>query len=563
MSLEPEGRVLRVSRIQGSVYPGFNKDQQAFLWLRFPGPDAARAWLRETVPDITSAQEVLAFRLLRREVAKRPGFGPPRSIWLSVAFSRAGIDLLTATAPGTFPEAFEQGMAERASRLGDIPASWRFGATIETEAHALVTLGADTESDLLGALARHRERLAHHGGRDLFLEILGEDCRGAKLPGELRGHEHFGYRDGVTEFRLDGTPGTGDFLLGYPDITGALSRSGPPWTRDGSYLVFRRLRQDVAGFHRALAALASSAGLKNGAQLGAKVMGRWPSGAKLADPIEATDPLASTPTEYTAGEFAADPDGERVPRFAHVRKAHPRDVNVPDGRRDRLLRRGIPYGAPLEARAADGAFQDDGRDRGLLFLAYQADPATQYELVQRWMNDRNFPAPGVGQDPIGGQGENPVHLRLHQSNILPGGFDMQHYVSMTGGGYFFTPSLSAVRFLADPTTTWEQWEAIMADSVYDLGNVIFKENPYGAMTDVDTSSVKKSGLGQEFSRDTPFQTPVLQPSQPEYWQGFFWSVDAQNGQTETVRVSKAIRIPYRIDGHDYILIVGYQGGGGM
>ena len=32
---------LRADRIQGSVYPGFNKGQQAFLWLRFPAADSA------------------------------------------------------------------------------------------------------------------------------------------------------------------------------------------------------------------------------------------------------------------------------------------------------------------------------------------------------------------------------------------------------------------------------------------------------------------------------------------------------------------------------------------
>src|SRR3712207_8404725 len=45
--------------------------------------------------------------------------------------------------------------------------------------------------------------------------------------------------------------------------------------------------------------------------------------------------------------------------------------------RHRLIRRGIPYGPPLSADAAD----DGGR--GLLFLAYQADLARQFEHVDR------------------------------------------------------------------------------------------------------------------------------------------------------------------------------------
>jgi Dyp-type peroxidase family len=557
-------RWLRVDRIQGNVYPGFNKDEQAFLWLRFPAADSARAWLKETVPELTCAGAVFAFRALRAQLEMRPELADLRSTWVNVAFSRAGLQLLAPTPAGTFPEPFEQGMAARAGVLGDAPADWSFGGTPDTEAHALVVIGADTEADLLRALGVHRDRLARHGARDLFRKIFPPACRGAKLPGEQRGHEHFGYRDGISEPPLDGLPGTGDFVLGYPDTAGQASSSGPAWTRDGSYLVFRRLRQDVAGFHLALDALAKSAGLKNRAQLGAKLFGRWPSGAKLVDPIKEIDPGTVAPAEYTAAEFAADPSGERVPRFAHVRKAHPHDANA-GGLHHRVLRRGIPYGTPLAATEPNALPQDDGQDRGLLFAAYQVDLGRQYELVQRWLNDRNLPVPQTGQDPIAGQGEEPARLVLRSSNTPPAMFDMHHYVSMTGGGYFFTPSLSAVRFLADPTTTWEQQEAIMGDLMYqDLGGLIANENPYGEMTAVDVKSVTKGGIGQARNSAGPFPLANMHrtPADPEYWRGFFWTMNAGAGPAEIVRISKVLRIPYTVAGQTYYLVVGFEGAGG-
>jgi Dyp-type peroxidase family len=555
-------RWLRADRIQGNVYPGFNKDEQAFLWIRFPTPEAARAWLKETGPELTSALEVSAFR----ELLAHPEVEPqPRSTWVNVAFSKQGLDCLLAPASsGAFPEPFEKGMAARAADLGDDPATWRFGNTPETEAHALLVIGADVEADLLQALGVHRARLARHGARDLFLDVLGTDCRGANLPGPLRGHEHFGYRDGISKPRLDGSAGTGDFVLGYPDAAGQESSSGPAWTRNGSYLVFRRLHQDVAGFHQALEALAQRAGLKNRAQLGAKLFGRWPSGAKLADPVQASDPGVTTPDEYTADEFGADPNGERVPCFAHVRKANPRDPKV-GGLDHRLLRRGIPYGPPLASAGGAGVPQDDGRDRGLLFAAYQADLGRQFELVQRWLNDRNLPAPQTGQDVIAGQGEEPARVVLRSPDPLPATFDMHHYVSMTGGGYFFAPSLSAVRFLADPTTTWEQQEASMGDVMsQELGALIASENPYGPMTDVDVAGVSRSGIGKTRNSAAPFPAAnrARTPNEPEYWQGFFWMVDAGNGTTQSVRVSKVLRIPYTVAGTRYTLVVGFEGAGG-
>jgi Dyp-type peroxidase family len=563
---------LRADRIQGNVFPGFNKGEQAFLGLRFPTAESALAWLQETVPELTTALEVIAFRALRAQRASQPGLTEPRSTWVNVAFSKAGLDLFGRHEPRTFPGAFEQGMAERAAVLGDTPATWRFGGTRETEAHALVVIGADTLGDLQQAVTVHRERLARHGARDLFLEVLGEDCRGAVLPGPLRGHEHFGYRDGISAPALDGAPGTGDFVLGYPDVDGQESSNGPPWTRDGSFLVFRRLRQDVAGFHRALEALVNGTGLKNRAQVGAKLLGRWPSGAKLENPIAESDPGAAAPTEYTAEEFAADPAGTRVPGFAHVRKAHPHDAGA-GGQHPRLLRRGIPYGPPLPPGQDGGPPPDDGRDRGLLFLAYQADLGRQYELVQRWLNDRNLPVAATGQDPVAGQGEDPARLVLRSSNALPYAFDMHHYVTMTGGGYFFTPSITAARFLADPTTTWEQQEAIMGDlNQQQLGELIVNENPYGRMTEIDLNDVKKSSLGEKKNAEYPYKD-FFTSDQPEYRQGLFWTVGTVvsanpklsplGSQPETVRVSKAMRIRYKIGTEVHYLLVGYEGSGGM
>lgn len=557
---------LRVDRIQGSVYPGFNTDEQVFLWLRFPSAGSARAWLGETVSELTSAAEVLRVRALRAQHTQS-GLGEVRPTWVNVAFSKAGLDLLAPTPGGTFPVAFQQGMAARAAELGDTPAAWRFGGTPETEAHALVVIGANTEADLLQALRVHRERLARHGARDLFLEILGADCRGAKLPGELRQREHFGYRDGISEPRLDGLAGTGDFVLGYPDTNGQESTSGPPWTRDGSYLVFRRLHQDVAGFHHALEALFATSGLKNRAQLGAKLFGRWPSGAKLADPIQPGDPPgAGSPAEYNADEFAADPNGERVPLFAHVRKAHPRDAKA-GGLNHRILRRGIAYGPPLVPTEPDGLPQDDGRDRGLLFAAYQVDLSGQYERVQRWLNDRNLPVPQSGEDVIAGQGADPAHVSLRSSNNMTTTFDMHHYVSMTGGGYFFTPSLSAVQFLADPTTTWEQREASMGEVWHqDLGALIAAESPYGVMEPIDTTKAVKGGMARNSKSDSPIQNRNRTPDEGAFWEGFFWTmntqVNGQNGPPQTVRVPKILRIPYKVAGVEYHLLVAFEGAGG-
>ena len=70
---------------------------------------------------------------------------------------------------------------------------------------------------------------------------------------------------------------------------------------------------------------------------------------------------------------APDPDGRVCPFVGHIRKVNPRDDATDAGGpndtlRRLMLRRGIPYGPPKDRTRL---FEDDGVDRGLLFMSYQ------------------------------------------------------------------------------------------------------------------------------------------------------------------------------------------------
>ena len=111
-------------------------------------------------------------------------------------------------------------------------------------------------------------------------------------------------------------------------------------------------------------------------------------------------------------------------------------------------------------------------------------------------------------------------------------------------------------------------------SLQQLGDLIGIENPYGQMTDINLTAITRSGLGTKFSLGGPnrpngtpngtYNKSVLDPvADPEYWQAFFWTVGSATTPVETVRVSKAVRIKYKVGGYDHVLIVGYEGAGGM
>lgn len=252
---------------------------------------------------------------------------------------------------------------------------------------------------------------------------------------------------------------------GFNTDPGHTSKSGPEWTKDGSYLVFRRLAQDVQGFRRHVKELAAANGLSEDL-MGAKLVGRFKSGCPIEtpefqeaprdDPRWLVDPGRIRPVLHASNvlnnnfEFGDDKEGAVCQVAAHIRKAYPRDAAItPDGKPDksavqthRLLRRGIPFGE---------SFNEDEKgsstvSRGLLFLAYQRDIENQFEFVQLvWINEPKFPPYPAnitpGKDPIIAQTQSGTfRFDPSKANIT-----VNHFVATTGGEYFFAPSMEALR----------------------------------------------------------------------------------------------------------------------
>ena len=88
----------------------------------------------------------------------------------------------------------------------------------------------------------------------------------------------------------------GEIILGYPDETGELPPMPTPEVlgRNGTYVVVRKLHTRVAAYRQFLRAKAD--GLEDEALLGAKMVGRWQSGAPLALSPDHDDPELGAPT---------------------------------------------------------------------------------------------------------------------------------------------------------------------------------------------------------------------------------------------------------------------------
>ena len=214
--------------------------------------------------------------------------------------------------------------------------------------------------------------------------------------------------------------------------------------RNGTYVVFRKLHQRVAAFRQYLKANASSPDEE--ALLGAKMMGRWQSGAPLAlcpmhdDPELGADPRRNNDFLFTAD----DPKGLKTPPGSHIRRMNPRDAAIVGVPRLRMPAR-PSYGPLLPA----GVLEDDGVDRGLAFVFVGADLTRQFEFVQsQWVKDGVFfGAPGE-KDPIAGPNGGTDRFTIPQQPIRRRLHGLPRFVVTRGGEYFFAPGLRALRSLA-------------------------------------------------------------------------------------------------------------------
>jgi hypothetical protein len=206
---------------------------------------------------------------------------------------------------------------------------------------------------------------------------------------------------------------------------------------------------DVAAFRRFVAGAGRE--FPGGPELlAAKLVGRWRDGTPLVRSPEWPDPaLAGDPTAINDFSYADDRDGHRCPLGAHIRRANPRDAaGFFNGRltnRHRIIRRGRAYGPPL----APGATEDDGIDRGLVFVCFNASIWRQFETVQAlWIDDGDPFGLGADKDflvgePHGTEGKMTIQGRP-PFFLKP----QPRLVTMRGGEYLFRPSMTGLRWLA-------------------------------------------------------------------------------------------------------------------
>lgn len=418
----------------------------------------AKKWLAKLKGQLKNAHdqidEAAKFRAAEAKNEKFDG-----GIIETISFSKTGLDKLGLTAElNLMDDGFNKGMKSRED-LFDDPNQFdpEFNETIDV----LLLIADNSEGRCKRRLDKRLAELA------VFATVHVQQKGKVELNGEI-GVEHFGYADGVSQpLYLDTEINAQHSTVHWNDaaeparllVTGGIADEVI-----GSYLVFRKLEQDVNAFKEAeqrdkggkfdprhLCPVHNAAGNENDELAGAMVVTRFEDGTPTIFHSEAAERHSNKEMDNDF-DYSTDPQGVKCPFHGHVALTNPRSrgLGTAANKEKRITRRGIPYNdTGIKRTFKEGENTNEfTKNLGLLFMCYQSSIVDQFEFIQiTWANQGNLgPSGMVGQDPIIGQGPNSTPKTLpsqwgntasKQQNINFGSF-----VTTKGGEYFFTPTFN-------------------------------------------------------------------------------------------------------------------------
>lgn len=491
---------LELEDIQGYIIRGYaHMMYSRFVYIKITNRKAAKKWLAKSWASMTTAVHV-------HDKSKIS------STHLNIAFTHNGLGALGMYEENlnAFSREFRQGMItpHRTRLLGDSgnsdPEKWKWGnenrdtqnpennhQEDKTIHLCLMIFGNDKgsvddiEKDKIVCLDYYKElesQFEENGLKELFF------IDGVTQP---ENKEHFGFRDGISQPIIEGSGRVGskddvvkagEFLFGYQNEFGVYpdtplvvkdqgnlnflaSDAGGSGLKDigrnGSFLVMRQLEQDVNGFWTFMNEKTKhpdgTVNVEESLKLGAKIVGRWQSGAPITLFPDKDPGVISDINDFGYSKF--DPDGLKCPFGSHLRRSNPRDSVDDHGvkeslklsKQHRIVRRARLYGQVFEGSPTN---KNPKGEVGLLFACFNADISRQFEFLQyTWgklpkvkelYNDPD-PIIGVKENPEPGEKQN---FTIQDCPVNRTISDLPRFITVKGGGYFFFPSISTLRYLA-------------------------------------------------------------------------------------------------------------------
>ncbi|MEL6580377.1 MAG: peroxidase, partial [Cyanobacteria bacterium J06621_12] len=315
--------------LQGNILKGHGREHSVHLFVQWKPEQIAQAkeWIRAfTQTYITSAQKQ------SDEAINYKQNGICGGIFANVYLSRFGYEALgvkspqverqEAVGPGSVVDPFTLGMKSDPVRkfLSDPEvAAWESG--FRQDIHALILIADDNINELLQLVNQVTAKLRP------VAHILHREDGFVIRNNAHQAIEHFGFADGVSQplfLKRDiekVAPQGFDKWDPRASLDLVLVKDPNGKTEDsyGSYLVYRKLEQNVKAFREDQQQLAQK--LEMDEELaGALVMGRFADGTPVSESDQPTRPI-TPPLNFN---FDEDVAGSKCPFHAHIRKTNPR-----------------------------------------------------------------------------------------------------------------------------------------------------------------------------------------------------------------------------------------------
>lgn len=452
-----------------------------------------------------------------------------------------------------FPKEFREGMEVRSGLLGDMrenhPRNWilpkrnwpplmadatNFAIARPPVEFAEVDIILQVRTTEADEASLHKIIKTIADTKDGGVRVVSIECMATNFVGPNSEFvDHFGFRDGISQPkpRTSQDPSRpkqsdevalGEVVLGYAndrdDSAPARFASSERWRarnrkkalalqHNGTFLVVRKLEQDVKVFnafidaevvrinseHKLMLAMTAD-------RLKAKMLGRWPDGKPL---------IPTTAGSLNNFDYSGDQQGNSCPFASHVRRTNPRDSF--QGRpAPRIMRRGMLFGDMTATEAP----------RGLMFMAYNASIAEQFETIQRWINGGNSTGIHSGHnDPLLGVAPksslaNPADrvFRFVEGDQVIRLSMPDAFVKLHWGQYFFVPSKSAIKALCGLKGRYR----VLDEARETKGNAFIQRMHY-----IDNQKEQ----GREWKRvleDFDVKDPAEKDISPDVWSAIRW-----------------------------------------
>lgn len=436
-----------MQNLQANILKNHGREHVAMLFLSIKDVEKAREFLYDyPVTDaLTQHEEAAKYR-----TKKTPG-GVVRLVFLS----KTGLEKFGHGSKFNNFGAFSGGMAKDTAVLDNgSTQSWQTELSKSHDVMLLIAYHVEVNlSRIVGNLID--DFTADNSPFDVMFVQEGRAYKNA----DDEGIEHFGYVDGrsqplMTQSAIEAEKNRRSGGIDQYDPTAPLGQFVIPdplgTSGFGSFFVFRKLEQNVAGFKLAENDLGTKIGLQGEdiERAGAMVVGRFEDGT----PVTLHEEAKKAPV---VNNFNYDDDakGSKCPFHAHIRKSNPRGSS-PGGldfdKSVQMARRGITYGTRLQHPDTKEFIDKPNDGVGLLFMSYQASIEAQFQFMQSsWVNNQEFPNPHTGIDPVIGENDSKPQkwFPKYDSEASPKSELFKGFVKLKGGEYYFTPSISGLRNL--------------------------------------------------------------------------------------------------------------------